>query len=64
MFSDFAIYSIPFHEKPVVLQKLPQLESPRFLRRPTLAVSPDGRWVLVTLTALDRGDLMLVENFR
>jgi hypothetical protein len=64
-FGNFTVYSIPFHDpKPAVLQKLPQTESPRFLRRPSMAVSKDGRWVLVTLTALDRGDLVLIENFR
>ena len=42
---------------------LPKPASPRLLRRPTLAVSPDGKWVLYTVTALDRGDLVLVENF-
>ena len=36
--------------------------SPRRIRIATLAVSPDGKWILVSLTALDRGDLMTVEK--
>jgi Tol biopolymer transport system component len=50
--------------KSTVLQQLPHPDSPRFIRRPTMAVSPDGKWVLLILTALDRGDLMLVQNVR
>ena len=50
--------------KPSLLPDLPKPASPRFLRRPALAVSPDGKWVLYTITALDRSDLVLVENFR
>jgi Tol biopolymer transport system component/predicted Ser/Thr protein kinase len=62
---DFVLGSWRFRDhKASLLQKLPRPESPRFLRRPTMAVSPDGRWVLVTMIALDRGDLMLVENIR
>jgi len=52
------------NHKPSPLSDLPKPASPRLLRRPTLAVSPDGKWVLYTITALDRGDLVLVENFR
>jgi hypothetical protein len=46
------------------LPDLPKPASPRVLRRPTLAVSPDGKWVLYTINTLDRADLVLVENFR
>ena len=46
------------------LPDLPKPASPRLLRRPTLAISSDGKWVLYTFTALDRGDLVLLENFR
>jgi len=47
-----------------LLQQLPKPPSPRSRRRPTVAVSPDGKWVLYTATVLDRGDLVLVEGFR
>jgi Tol biopolymer transport system component/predicted Ser/Thr protein kinase len=50
--------------KPMVLADLPRPASPRVLRRPTVTVSPDGRRVLYTATALDRGDLILIEGFR
>jgi serine/threonine protein kinase len=45
------------------LPDLPKPTSPRYPRRSTIAVSPDGKWLLYTTTVLDRGDLMLVENF-
>ncbi|HLK67868.1 MAG TPA: protein kinase [Bryobacteraceae bacterium] len=50
--------------KSTLLQRLAPLESERSLRRPALAVSPDGQWVLLRRTALDRGDLILVENIQ
>jgi hypothetical protein len=37
---------------------------PRFLRTLGIAVSPDGRWVALSLAALDRGDLVLLEKVR
>jgi hypothetical protein len=50
--------------KASLLADLPKPASPRVLRRPTLAVSPDGKWLLYTVTALDPSDLVLVENCR
>jgi hypothetical protein len=50
--------------KASVLQQLPRPVSPRILRRPTVAKSPDAKWILFTMTALDRGDRMLIECFR
>jgi dipeptidyl aminopeptidase/acylaminoacyl peptidase len=64
-FADFGVASVRLRDhKATMLQHLPHPESPRFIRRQTMAVSPDGRWVLLTMTALDRGDLILVENVR
>ena len=50
--------------KTSVLEQLPRPASPRVRRRPSVAISPDQKWVLHTMTALDRGDLMLIESFR
>lgn len=50
--------------KASVLQQLPRPVSLRILRRPTVAISPDAKWILFTMTALDRGNLMLIEGFR
>jgi hypothetical protein len=50
--------------KPTFLPQVAKPASPRVLRRVTVAVSPDGKWVLGPMTTLDRGDLVLVENFR
>jgi Tol biopolymer transport system component/DNA-binding winged helix-turn-helix (wHTH) protein len=33
-------------------------------RTPSLAISPDGRWILYTQVDRDESDIMLVENFR
>jgi eukaryotic-like serine/threonine-protein kinase len=61
----FTVNSFRFDDRKfTVLERLPRPESPRLLRRATMVVSPDERWVLLTMTALDRGDLMLVENIR
>jgi dipeptidyl aminopeptidase/acylaminoacyl peptidase len=45
-----------------LLRPMPPPASPRSLRTPGISVSPDGRWVVVSLTALDRGDLVLLQN--
>ncbi len=61
----FAVGAYRFGDrKSTVLQQMPRPESPRVMRRPTMVVSPDGRWVLLTMLALDRGDLMLIENIK
>jgi len=50
--------------KPVALADLPRPVSPRALRGPAVAVSPDERHALYTATALDGGDRILIEGFR
>jgi dipeptidyl aminopeptidase/acylaminoacyl peptidase len=45
-----------------LLRTMPPPASPRSLRTPGISVSPDGRWVVLSLTALDRGDLVLLEE--
>jgi dipeptidyl aminopeptidase/acylaminoacyl peptidase len=47
-----------------LLRSMPAPASPRFLRTSGIDVSPDGRWVALSLTALDRGDLVLLEEVR
>jgi Tol biopolymer transport system component/predicted Ser/Thr protein kinase len=47
-----------------LLRAMPAPASPRFLRTSGIDVSPDGRWVALSLTALDRGDLVLLEEVR
>lgn len=46
------------------LEALPKPASPRVLRKPSIAVSADGKWLLYTALTLDRGDLVLVEGFQ
>ena len=46
-----------------LLEAVPKPASPRVLRKPSIAVSPDGKWLLYTALTLDRGDLVLVEGF-
>jgi hypothetical protein len=59
------MYFFTFRDhKPSVLANLPRPASPRTLRRPTVAISPDQKRVLYTATALDRGDLILIEGFQ
>ena len=61
----FAVGSFRFSDhKAALLQQMPRPDSPRIRRRSTMVVSPDGRWVLLPMVALDRSDLVLVENVR
>jgi len=63
--NEFTVNTFRFRDqKWDLLQRLPNPDSPRYPRRPTMAISPDGRWVLLTMTALDRGDLMLAEKIQ
>jgi Tol biopolymer transport system component len=65
LFGGPRMYFVSFRDhKPTVLAELPRPASPRIIRRPTVTVSPDQKLVLYTATALDRGDLMLIEGFR
>jgi Tol biopolymer transport system component len=65
LFGGAKMYYFGFRDrKPVVLSDIPRPPSPRILRRPTVVVSPDQKRVLFTLTSLDRGDLVVIENFR
>jgi len=65
LFGGAKMYFFGFRDhKPVALDQLPRPVSPRINRRPSVAISPDQKRVLYTLTSLDRADLMLIEGFR
>jgi Tol biopolymer transport system component/predicted Ser/Thr protein kinase len=46
------------------IRKMPPDLSPRFIIIPVLSLSPDDRWAYVSLTTLDRADLLMIENIR
>jgi Tol biopolymer transport system component/tRNA A-37 threonylcarbamoyl transferase component Bud32 len=46
------------------VRRVAVLDPPPLLRRSSLAISPDGRWLLYVEDGRDERDLVLVENFR
>jgi Tol biopolymer transport system component len=46
------------------VRRVAVLDPPPLLRRSSLAISPDGRWLLYVEDGRDETDLVLVENFR
>jgi dipeptidyl aminopeptidase/acylaminoacyl peptidase len=64
IYDNSGLYAVNPGGRGALLRSMPSPASPRFLRTPGIAVSPDGRWVALSLTALDRGDLVLLEVVR
>jgi dipeptidyl aminopeptidase/acylaminoacyl peptidase len=64
IYDNSALYAVAMGGRGALLRSMPAAASPRFLRTSGISVSPDGRWVALSLTALDRGDLVLLEEVR
>ncbi len=63
IYDNSGLYAVNAGGHGALLRSMPAPASPRFLRT-SGDVSPDGRWVVLSLTALDRGDLVLLEEVR
>jgi len=64
IYDNSGLYAVNPGGRGALLRSMPAPASPRFLRTSGIDVSPDGRWVALSLTALDRGDLVLLEEVR
>jgi hypothetical protein len=64
IYDNAGLYAVNANGHGTLLRSMPAPASPRFLRTAGIDVSPDGRWVELSQTALDRGDLVLLEELR